>query len=46
MKKGEKVWYVGGIYVCLGGKLEEFLSGWDKIFELLGWLKEEIEKLF
>nr|CDP25546.1 Putative protein of unknown function [Podospora anserina S mat+] len=44
VKKGEKVWYVGGIYARPGGKPEEFLSGWDKIPELPGWLKEEIEK--
>ncbi|KAL1842489.1 hypothetical protein VTJ49DRAFT_5095 [Mycothermus thermophilus] len=45
VKKGEKVWYVSAIYAKPSGpgvKKEEYLSGWEKVPELPGWLKEEM----
>ncbi|KAK3997465.1 hypothetical protein QBC44DRAFT_279499 [Cladorrhinum sp. PSN332] len=44
IKKGDKVWYVSGIYAKPKGKKEEFLDGWDKVPEVPGWLKEEVVK--
>ncbi|KAK3297535.1 uncharacterized protein B0H64DRAFT_457739 [Chaetomium fimeti] len=43
--KGETVWYVTGIYAKPNGegvKREEYLSGWEKVPEVPGWLKEEM----
>ena len=43
--KGQTVWYVTGIYAKPGGegvKREEYLSGWEEVPEVPGWLKEEI----
>ncbi|KAK4193100.1 hypothetical protein QBC35DRAFT_482622 [Podospora australis] len=42
VRKGEKVWYVTGIYARPGGRKEEYLSGWGRTPEIPGWLKEEI----
>ncbi|KAK4229884.1 hypothetical protein QBC38DRAFT_80027 [Podospora fimiseda] len=42
IKKGEKVWYVSGIYARPKGKKEKFLDGWEKLPKIPDWLKEEI----
>ena len=44
IKKGDKVWYVTGIYAKPKGPKEEFLDGWDKTPEIPAWLKDEIAK--
>ncbi|KAH6640903.1 hypothetical protein F5144DRAFT_641431 [Chaetomium tenue] len=45
VEKGQTVWYVTGIYAKPDGegvKREEYLSGWDNVPEVPGWLKGEI----
>ena len=45
VEKGQTVWYVTGIYAKPGGEgvgREEYLSGWEDVPEVPGWLKEEI----
>ncbi|KAK4156488.1 hypothetical protein C8A00DRAFT_41062 [Chaetomidium leptoderma] len=45
VKKGESVWYVTGIYAKPSGegvKREEYLSGWETLPEVPGWLREEM----
>lgn len=45
VEKGQTVWYVTGIYAKPDGegvKREEYLSGWEDVPEVPGWLKEEI----
>ncbi|KAK0739211.1 hypothetical protein B0T21DRAFT_382300 [Apiosordaria backusii] len=44
IKKGERVWYVSGIYARPGGDKKEFLKGWENVPEIPGWLREEIAK--
>jgi hypothetical protein len=45
VKKGESVWYVTAVYAKPSGekvKREEYLSGWEAVPEVPGWLKEEM----
>jgi hypothetical protein len=45
VEKGESVWYVSGIYAKPSGegvKREEYLSGWEAVPEVPGWLREEM----
>jgi hypothetical protein len=46
VKRGQSVWYVTGIYAKPSGpgvRKEEYLSGWDDVPEIPGWLREEME---
>lgn len=45
VEKGQRVWYVSGIYAKPSGEgvgREEYLSGWESVPEIPAWLVEEI----